>query len=116
MKDNLIQTVREFLVESADVRTRRQRLLAFINQVIGFSGAIKAKYWKTWAHFEGLKGVSDIQSQIHEDGLVEALIELAKDPLSNPKYDPRTTVGGNLKEQIIDFLKEFYPGREKEVN
>jgi len=44
---------------------------------------------------------------------VLALIQIAQDPLSDGKGH---TVGLNLKEQIIDFLKEFYPGREKEVD
>ncbi len=113
MKDNLIKTVQKFLVESANERTRRERLVRFLNHVTGFSGPIKAKYSSSWDHFNGLKGVSDIQSETHENGLVLALIQIAQDPLSDGKGH---TVGLNLKEQIIDFLKEFYPGREKEVD
>jgi len=113
MKDNLIKTVQKFLVETADIRTRRERLLAFLNHVTGHSGPIKAKYSSSWDHFNGLKGVSDIQSETHEDGLVNALIQIAQDPLSDGKGH---TMGFNLKESIIDFLKQFYPGREKEVD
>jgi len=54
MKDNLIKTVQKFLVESANERTRRERLVRFLNHVTGFSGPIKAKYSSSWDHFNGV--------------------------------------------------------------
>jgi hypothetical protein len=96
----------------SDEGARRKPLLIFLKQVNGFSGPIKEKYRDLWAHLQSLKGVSDIQSETHENGLVSALIQIAQDPLSDTSDH---TAGDNLKEQIVGFLKRYYPGREKEV-
>jgi len=86
-------------------REKLDRLMTFAK---GVSNHNLPKYKAAMQHFAGL---TEIQSFLHERGIVNALVQIAQDPDSNNPQD----TGYNLHQQIEGFLKQFYPDRVSEI-
>jgi len=104
---NLINTVRSFLINENADREKLSRLATFANSLSNHS---LPKYKKAMENFKNLRP-ADIKSDQHEEGIVSAMIQIAQDPDSNKSQSS----GYNVKEQIEEFLKRFYPARVKEI-
>ena len=107
-QQNLINTVRSFLITENEDREKLSRLATFANSLSNHSFP---KYKKALDAFKNLRS-DDIKSDQNEEGIVSAMIQIAQDPDSNKSQSS----GYNAKEQIEGFLKRFYPARVKEID
>jgi exopolyphosphatase/pppGpp-phosphohydrolase len=108
-QQNLINTVRSFLLNENAEMEKLSRLATFANTLHNHISTLP-KYKKALETFKGLRS-NDIKGPQHEEGIVSAMIQIAQDPDANKSQSS----GDNVKEQIEGFLKRFYPARVKEI-